>query len=109
MIHPSAYLPCRRTDQLGHARYRETRCKLHYPQRRDRGAAAAYLKRNRLQQPPGASLLDREGFYGLAEARVLIGGWRRHDNTVRPHSALGYRPRAPETIGTSRAEAPWMP
>jgi len=24
--------------------------------------------------------------------------WRRHYNTVRPHSALGYRPPAPETI-----------
>ncbi|MEM6663640.1 MAG: integrase core domain-containing protein, partial [Pseudomonadota bacterium] len=24
--------------------------------------------------------------------------WRRHYNTVRPHSALGYRPHAPESI-----------
>ena len=34
----------------------------------------------------------------LKEARVLIEQWRRHYNGVRPHSALGYRPPAPETI-----------
>ena len=28
---------------------------------------------------------------------VLIEAWRRHYNTVRPHSSLGYRPPAPET------------
>ncbi|MEO0624743.1 MAG: integrase core domain-containing protein, partial [Pseudomonadota bacterium] len=28
----------------------------------------------------------------------LIEQRRRHDNTERPHSALGYRPPAPETI-----------
>lgn len=43
-------------------------------------------------------LLDREIFCTLHEARVLIERWRRHDNTVRPHSALGYRPPAPQTI-----------
>lgn len=32
----------------------------------------------------------------LAEANVLIVQWRKHYNTVRPHSALGYRPPAPE-------------
>src|SRR3712207_7643880 len=36
-------------------------------------------------------LLDGEVFYSLAEARVVIEGWRRHYNTGRPHSALGYR------------------
>lgn len=41
-------------------------------------------------------LLDREIFYTLAEARILVEGWRQHYNTVRPHSALGYRPPAPE-------------
>jgi transposase InsO family protein len=25
----------------------------------------------------------------------LIEWWRKHDNTVRPHSALGYPPPAP--------------
>ncbi len=43
-------------------------------------------------------LLDREIFHSLHEAKVLIERWRRHYNTVRPHSALGYRPPAPEAI-----------
>ena len=43
-------------------------------------------------------LLDREIFFTLAEAKILIERWRREYNTVRPHSALGYRPPAPETI-----------
>lgn len=47
-------------------------------------------------------LLNREIFYSLAEARVLIETWRRHYNTERPHSSLGYRPPAPETIGPPR-------
>jgi transposase InsO family protein len=41
-------------------------------------------------------LLDREVFYALKEAEVLIAQWRCHYTTVRPHSALGYRPPAPE-------------
>ena len=43
-------------------------------------------------------LLDREIFYTLTEAMILIERWRREYNTVRPHSALGYRPPAPEAI-----------
>ena len=43
-------------------------------------------------------LLDREIFYTLQEAKVLIEQWRRHYNRVRPHSALGYRPPAPEAM-----------
>ena len=31
-------------------------------------------------------------------ARVVTGWWRDHYNRVRPHSSLGYRPPAPETI-----------
>ena len=49
-------------------------------------------------------LLNGEIFYTLAEARILIEAWRRHYNTVRPHSSLGYRPPAPET-----ATPPWPP
>ena len=41
-------------------------------------------------------LLAREAFDTLLEAKVLIERWRKHYNTVRPHSALGYRPPAPE-------------
>ena len=43
-------------------------------------------------------LLDREILCTLAEAKILIERWRREYNTVRPHSALGYRPPAPATI-----------
>ena len=41
-------------------------------------------------------LLNGEIFYTLKEAKVLIEQWRQHYNRVRPHSALGYRPPAPE-------------
>jgi len=41
-------------------------------------------------------LLRAEVFNSLREAQVLIEQWRRHYNTARPHSALGYRPPAPE-------------
>lgn len=43
-------------------------------------------------------LLNGEIFTTLREAQVLIERWRRHYNTVRPHSSLGYRPPAPETL-----------
>jgi len=43
-------------------------------------------------------LLNGETFYSLREAQILIEQWWRHYNTVRPHSALGYRPPAPESI-----------
>ena len=42
-------------------------------------------------------LLNGEIFYTLREAQVVIEQWRQHYNRVRPHSALGYRPPAPET------------
>ena len=47
---------------------------------------------------PNAELLNGEIFYILKEAQVLIESWRCHYNAVRPHSSLGYRPPAPETI-----------
>ena len=43
-------------------------------------------------------LLKREVFTTLKEAQVLIEGWRREYNQVRPHSSLGYQPPAPEAI-----------
>lgn len=43
-------------------------------------------------------LLNREIFTTLAEARILIEGWRKEYNQERPHSALKYRPPAPEAI-----------
>jgi transposase InsO family protein len=41
-------------------------------------------------------LLDREIFFTLEEAKVLIARWREEYNHIRPHSALGYRPPAPQ-------------
>jgi len=45
-------------------------------------------------------LLNGEIFYTLKEAQILIEQWRRHYNEVRPHSALGYKPPAPQAIVT---------
>ncbi len=42
-------------------------------------------------------LLNGEIFYTLREAQVLIEWWRQQYNQIRPHSALGYKPPAPET------------
>ena len=42
-------------------------------------------------------LLNGERFTTLLEAHVLVAAWRYHYNRFRPHSALGYRPPAPET------------
>jgi transposase InsO family protein len=42
--------------------------------------------------------LNREIFYTLTEAKVLIECWRREYNGFRPHSSLGYRPPAPAAI-----------
>ncbi len=53
-------------------------------------------------------LLNGEIFYSLDEARVIIEGWRRHYNAVRPHSALGYWPPAPEAAAP-RARPPAQP
>ena len=46
-------------------------------------------------------LLNREIFTTLEEAKVLIEQWRREYKHVRPHSALGYRPPAPEAMMTA--------
>jgi putative transposase len=41
--------------------------------------------------------LNGEIFSSLKEAQIVIEQWRVEYNTVRPHSALGYRPPAPQT------------
>lgn len=51
--------------------------------------------RARLVKALKAQLVSNQA---LREAEILIEQWRRHYNTKRPHSALGYRPPAPETI-----------
>ncbi|MEP2705525.1 MAG: integrase core domain-containing protein, partial [Hyphomicrobiales bacterium] len=43
-------------------------------------------------------LLNGEIFTSLREVQVIIESWRKHYNTKRPHSALGYRKPAPEAI-----------
>ena len=43
-------------------------------------------------------LLNGELFYSLAEAKIVIEGWRQHYNTRRPHSSLGYKPPAPAAV-----------
>ncbi len=47
-------------------------------------------------------LLNTEIFDTLREGQVLIEGWRRHYNAIRPHSSLAWRPPAPETIAVPR-------
>jgi putative transposase len=47
-------------------------------------------------------LLEREIFYTMAEAQVLIERWRVHYNQARPHSSLGYRPPAPAAVEPQR-------
>ena len=46
-------------------------------------------------------LLNGEIFCSLAEAAVLVEQWRREYNTVRPHSACGGLPPAPEAVKPS--------
>ena len=42
--------------------------------------------------------LNGEIFYSLKEAQIVIESWRVEYNTLRPHSALVYRPPAPVAI-----------
>lgn len=42
--------------------------------------------------------LNGEIFYSLLEAQVLMEGWRREYNQIRPHSSLNDQPPAPEAI-----------
>ena len=51
--------------------------------------------------------LQREWFQSLVEAQVVIEKWRKHYNTQRPHSALGYQTPAQFAAAhkTKRAES----
>jgi putative transposase len=53
-------------------------------------------------------LLNREIFDTLLEAQILIERWRQEYNQIRPHSALGYRPPAPETIRLPMLASPLL-
>ena len=52
-------------------------------------------------------LLNGEIFSILKEAKMMIEQWRTHYNTIRPHSSLGYRPPAPQTILPHRGDMPF--
>jgi len=55
-------------------------------------------------------VLNRDIFYSLKEAKVIIERWRKEYNTFRPHSSLGYCPPAPEVISPDsyRTMEPWI-
>lgn len=46
----------------------------------------------------GNSVGGPKRHYSLKEAQIVIEQWRKHYNTIRPHSALNYRPPAPQTF-----------
>ena len=50
-------------------------------------------------------MLNREIFYTLTEAQVLTRQWRWEYNWRRPHSALGYRPPAPQALEAAYVSA----
>jgi transposase InsO family protein len=55
-------------------------------------------------------LLSVEIFNSLREAQILIESWRRHYNTMRPHSALGYGSKcASEPVPVVRINEPEKP
>ncbi len=54
-------------------------------------------------------LLNGEIFYTLKEAQILIEKWRRHYNTIRPHSSLGYVPPVPDAILSRAARLLYAP
>ena len=49
-------------------------------------------------------LLNREFFTTLEEAQVLKEGWHREYYQVRPYSAVGYKPPAPEAVSGPLSE-----
>jgi len=55
-------------------------------------------------------LLDQEIILTLQAAKVLIARWREEYNPFRPHSALDYRPPAPQAwlLAAHLAEAPGL-
>ena len=53
--------------------------------------------------------LNREIFFSLREAQIVIEEWRIFYNTERPHSSLGYRPPAPKTILPSTIPTAYAP
>jgi transposase InsO family protein len=52
---------------------------------------------NHLTEEMRDELLNGEISDTMQEAKVLIERWRTYYNTIRPHSALRYKPPAPES------------
>lgn len=52
-------------------------------------------------------VLNGEVFYTLKEAQIIIKGWRREYNTVRPRSSLNYRLPAPEAVQPLVYDSVW--
>ncbi len=53
-------------------------------------------------------LLNRELFFTLKEAKIIIENWRREYNTIHPHSSFNDRPPAPEAILPMGLQQPWV-
>ena len=106
---PPRCLPCASHTPCGEGDHGEA-C----PQEASRiggGAKTAYIERGspwengyceNFNSKLRDELLNGEIFYTLQEAKVIIENWRRHYNTIRPHSSLGYRPPAPEAFMPAR-------
>lgn len=46
-------------------------------------------------------VLNREAFYTIIEAKVIIEQWRKQYNQIRPHGSLGYKTPAPRSRVTN--------
>jgi len=53
-------------------------------------------------------VLNREIFYTVKEAQIIIEEWRQEYNYIRPHSSLGYRPPAPEIMWPLEQMPMWV-
>jgi putative transposase len=51
-------------------------------------------------------LLDREVFYSVREAKVLVEGWRLEYNNHRPHSGLDYMTSAAFAVSCIPSASP---
>src|ERR671928_2085213 len=70
----------------------------------------AKLRQVDVRLAQGQSVADAIRSIGVTEV-IIIESWRRHDNAVRPHACLGYRPPAPEVfvpgLAARSAAQPW--
>ena len=70
----------------------------------------AKLRQVDVRLAQGHTVTNAIRLIGVTEV-IIIESWRRHDNTVRPHASLGYRPPAPEVFvpgpAARSAAQPW--